>query len=176
MSARFRLKEATAAAHGRVDDAFAGYDLSDGTGYGPFLEAQAASLIPLEAALTAAGADRLVEQWAEHRRAPLLEADLAALGIALPAPLAPPPISDDAELAGALYVLEGSRLGGAVLARRVLPDLPGTFLNACQAPGRWTRFAKSLDQLLDTPAKLEPAIATALAVFAMFEKAARQAA
>ena len=175
MNARFRLKEATGTVHDRVDAAFGRYNLADAKAYGCFLSAQAAILVPLEDALTAAGASRLIEQWDDHRRTPSLLADLASLGLPMPTPIAPVPIGDDWELAGALYVLEGSRFGGAVLHRRVGTSFPAAFLLAPQAPGRWTKFAMSLDQLLDTPHKLRSAIIAAAAVFERFELAAGEA-
>jgi heme oxygenase len=176
LSARFALRAATRFAHERVDAAFAGHNLADRADYRRFLAAHAAALVPIEEALTLAGARRLVDEWDNHRRAPLLLADLAILGAEPVVRLEPAEIRQEPELAGALYVLEGSRLGGAVLAKRVPSALPATFLSAPQAPGRWTRFAMSLDQLLDTPPKLAAAAAAALAVFRQFELAAEQVA
>lgn len=172
MTVRTQLRAATRTAHERVDAAFGIHDLTDRSAYARFLSAQAAALLPLEQSLTRAGAARMIETWDEHRRAPLLIEDLGALGVALPPPVAPTPITDDWELAGALYVLEGSRLGGAMLRRSVPAAFPSAFLSAAQAPGRWTRFAMSLHQLLDSPSRLDAAIATALATFACFEQAA----
>ena len=121
MTARAALKAATRDAHERVDAAFGAHDLATRAGYARFLLGQAAALAPIEQALTEAGAALLIEAWQEHRRAPLLTADLTALGLASPSPLPAPRFADEAELAGGLYVLEGSRMGGAML-RRAVPD------------------------------------------------------
>ena len=172
MSARSALRSATRAAHERVDAAFAAHDLAALPAYGRFLQAQAAALLPVERALGSAGADALAEAWDEHRRAPLLIADLAALELA-PGPfVTPPAYASDAHLAGGLYVIEGSRLGGAVLRRQVPGAFPSAFLSARQAPGRWPRFVANLDRLLYSPQRVESAIEAALATFACFETAA----
>lgn len=55
-----------------------------------------------------------------------LEEDLAFLGLALPMPgfrWQPPVLRTEADLVGALYVVEGSTLGGQVIARRVEESL-----------------------------------------------------
>ncbi|WP_395001560.1 biliverdin-producing heme oxygenase [Sphingomonas sp.] len=174
MTARAALKAATRDAHERVDKAFGAHDLATRAGYARFLLGQAAALAPIEQALTEAGAALLIEAWHEHRRAPLLTADLAALGLASPSPVPAPRFADEAELAGGLYVLEGSRMGGAIL-RRAVPDcFPSAFLSARQHPGRWTRFAASLDTLLYSPQRRDAAVGAASRVFTCFEQAARQ--
>jgi heme oxygenase len=172
LNARFALRDRTGKAHERVDAAFGRFDLTDRHSYADFLTGHASALLPLEEALTSAGAAGLTEDWASHRRAPLLLADHGALDVA-PPPLVPAPdFADEAEMLGGLYVLEGSRLGGAVLRKAVPPHLPAAFLSAPQAPRRWTRFASELDLLLDTPSRLDAAVHAALACFACFERAA----
>lgn len=63
--------------------------------------------------------------WAPRQRLPLLAADLAAFGFspadiaALPACPRLPPLDTPARAMGSLYVLEGSRLGGAAVARNL---------------------------------------------------------
>lgn len=54
-----------------------------------------------------------------------LAADLAGLGVApaAPAALAPPACPDAPHLAGILYVIEGSTLGGQVIARQLAASL-----------------------------------------------------
>lgn len=173
MNVRATLKAATSDAHDRVDAAF-GHDLASRAGYAAFLGAQAAALVPVEQALEAAGAALLVEDWDAHRRAPLLAADLAALGLDLPAPQLAPRYPDDPALAGGLYVLEGSRMGGAILRRAVPATLPTAFLSARQSPGRWNRFVASLDQLLYSRQRLDAAIEAAALTFACFEQAAKR--
>lgn len=173
MTARAALKAATREAHDRVDAAFAAHDLGERASYGDFLRRHAAALAPLEQSLDAAGARDLIEAWDEHRRAPLLAADLAQLGLTAPPSITAPAFASDARIAGGLYVLEGSRLGGAVLCRSVPPAFPVAFLSAAQSPGRWTHFIASLDQLLYERRQLDSAIAAALESFALFERAAK---
>ncbi|WP_309612022.1 biliverdin-producing heme oxygenase [Sphingomonas sp.] len=172
MTAREELKAATQAAHDRVDAAF-DHDLANPIIYVAFLAAQASAYLPVEEALTACGAARLIENWHDHRRAPLLAADLATLDCAPPDLIAPPEYRGEAAVVGGLYVLEGSRMGAAVLLRRVLPGLPIAFLSARAEPGHWTRFIASLDQLLYSPQRLDAAIEAASATFACFEQAAK---
>ena len=75
-----RLRAATAHAHEAVDAVFGDYDLTDRDSYARFLSAHAAAMVPLEAALDAAGAERVTADWAERKRGDLILADLAALG------------------------------------------------------------------------------------------------
>ena len=173
MTARDALKAATQAAHDRVDAAF-DHDLANPITYVAFLNAQASAYLPVEDALTDAGAARLIANWDEARRAPLLAADLATLDCAPPRLIPPPDYRGEAAVVGGLYVLEGSRMGAAVLRRRVLPGLPTAFLSARAEPGHWSGFVASLDQLLYSPQRLDAAIEAASATFACFEQAANQ--
>lgn len=62
--------------------------------------------------------------WSRRRRVDLLRDDLRALGLPAEAPPTPRPLFaavDDAAALGWAYVAEGSALGGAVIARRLLP-------------------------------------------------------
>ena len=171
-SARIALRDATAACHASVDQAYSHFDLSHRAGYGLFLRAHQACVGPLEAALDEAGATRLVPEWASQGRAHLLDADLADLGIdaggwqpmTVVRPLGAP-----AAMLGALYVLEGSRFGGAVLARRVANGLPTRYLAAPSNPGLWRALISALDRELRTPQTMAAAIGAASAVFRMFE-------
>jgi len=93
-----------------------------------------------------------------RRRAHLIERDLAALGIRadqIPAARRLPRVADSAAAVGALYVLEGSTLGGQVIARALgaRGDLPferaGAFL---RGRGRetgplWHQFGHALSRL-----------------------------
>ncbi len=173
MSARFYLREATAADHERVDALFSRFDLSDREGYARFLAAQASAFLSVEAALDEAGTARVVPDWPERRRAALLTADLADLNVAQPAVSATEcRLGDKAALLGALYVLEGSRLGGAFLKRQVPPDWPQRFLGAPQPPGAWRGFLILLDNLLAGHDERRAAAGAARGVFMQFEAAA----
>lgn len=167
------LRDGTAAAHERVDAVFSQFDLSDRAGYAAFLGAHAEAMLPFEQALDAADAGQVVPDWPERRRGDLLRADLAELGIA-PCP-APSPASngDPAAIAGTLYVLEGSRMGGRVLARRVGSGLPLRYLNAHQRPDTWRKLLSRLDFLLDDPASIQTAVEAATECFTAFERSGR---
>lgn len=172
-SARFQLRNATAAWHDRVDAAFSAADLSERGSYGRFLAAQAAAHVPVERALDIGGIAAIVPDWDDRRRAALIAADLAALGLPLPTMPDPPILASRAALLGALYVLEGSRLGGALLRRSVPGALPTRFLSAAE-PGAWRKLIALLDARLSSPDAITDAIAAACDVFALFEESGRQ--
>ena len=104
--------------------------------YGTFLRLTWGAMMPLERQLLASPLAAIAELDVRSRqRMPALAADLGAIGIAAHA-LAVTPVSPDLSTAaralGALYVVEGSTLGGAFLARRVgatLPAAPLRYLN-----------------------------------------------
>ena len=129
MTPRSPLRDLTRAEHEAVDRLHTRFDLSQAAGYRAFLSAQASAFLAIEAALYSAGAADLVEDWPERRRSELLKADLAELGINPPRGQAPP-LPFEADLLGGIYVLEGSRLGGAVLSSRHPAGAPSRFLAA----------------------------------------------
>ena len=152
---------------------FSRFALGTEAGYRGFLLAQAEAFLPVEKALDDAGAAALLPDWPERRRGDLLRADLAALNVTPPEPFFPPFfISLKAPMLGAIYVLEGSRLGGAVLKKTVPGHFPRRFLEARQAAGSWRQFLRTLDEFLTRPDDLDAAISAAKEVFARFEGAA----
>ncbi|MBA4763021.1 biliverdin-producing heme oxygenase [Sphingomonas sp.] len=174
-SARSLLRTATASAHARVDHAFGAFDLGDQDGYRAFLLAQAGPLVTTEAAVDAFDPAALVPDWPERRRTTLIRSDLADLGLAQPQPQPDAlTLATDAAALGAIYVLEGARLGGALLARNVPMDLPGRFIRSAPAPMRWRSLIEVLDKTLKTEAQRDAAIGAARAVFDLFWRGARQ--
>ncbi len=176
-AARLELRDATAEDHATVDEAYSRFDLSELAGYRTFLRAQHACLEPLEAALTAAGAERLLPAWPSRRRTGLLKQDLKDLGVRIeaePTLAVLPDLSEPAGVLGAIYVLEGSRFGGSVLARRVRPGAPSRFLGAGTEPQAWRTLVAALDHHLGDEPALATAAACASAVFAAFASAARR--
>lgn len=169
MKARAALRAATAAEHERVDALFSRFDLTGSDGYRRFLLAQAAAFLPLEAALDGAGAAKLVEDWPRRRRSSLLKADLTDLSVPLPELFSTPRFNDSASIMGAIYVLEGSRLGGAVLKRELPPAMPRRFLDAHQEPGSWRKLLEIMDSILYAPEQIDAAAGAAKKVFAIFE-------
>lgn len=173
-TARAWLRRQTADAHAEVDRLFGRFDLTDRGQYAAFLAVHAAALLPLEQWLeTRAG--QVIADWPARRRAPHLRADLAALGRAPAPPAASLPFSGGetpAAIAGLLYVLEGSRLGGRMLARLLPVGFPRAYLDPAEAPS-WPGFLALLDERLATPAARAEAGRAALAAFACFAEAAR---
>lgn len=134
------LRHRTAACHERVDRAFSGFDLADAASYRAFLVAHARALPAAEAIGTA------ITLPPVRPRTPLLAADLATLGVAMPVALGFAPPTGDAAAWGVRYVVEGSRLGGGILAKRVGAGLPHAYLSARHEPGEWRAFAQAIDQ------------------------------
>ncbi|MDR6786842.1 heme oxygenase [Sphingomonas sp. BE138] len=164
------LRDATGAAHEQVDAAFGAHHLAAPAAYRAFLLAHARALPVAEAAMAA-----LPFAATLPPRTPLLAADLADLGAALPAPLPFAPGEDAASRWGVLYVVEGSRLGGALLARQVPAGTPCRYLGAVHAPGQWRAVRAALDEAAagqdaDWTGRM---IAGALATFALYAAAAR---
>jgi heme oxygenase len=172
VKARAALKAATAAEHERVDALFSRFDLSGPAGYGSFLLAQAAAFLPIEDTLEEAGAAGLVHDWPGLRRSHYLREDLESLGLEEPVPLPPPDFPVPASVLGGIYVLEGSRLGGAVLKRTLFVTAPRRFLSAPQTAGSWRKLLETLDQSLYDPEMIEAAAQAARGVFQRFEAGA----
>lgn len=173
---RFRLKDATAEAHARLDARMADQDLSDRGVYGRFLQAHAAVIGPAERALEQAGVSRLLADWPERRRAPALTSDMDRLRLTGGGAWEPV-IAGEAESFGALYVLEGSRLGGRILASRVEASSDAdvreavAYLNHGVGERLWMSFLNSLEASVDTRAGLARAQCSALSVFTAFSDA-----
>jgi heme oxygenase len=174
VKARAALRAGTAAEHERVDRLFGTLDLSRPDDYRLFLSAQAAAFLPVEAALDAAGAEALVADWPARRRSSLLRNDLAALAAPLPALEPAPALRGVPEILGALYVLEGSRLGGAMLRRGVAAGAPQAFLAAPQSRGAWRKLLETLDHYLYETASIDAAVGAARRVFQSFEAGGRR--
>lgn len=162
------LRSATLDCHERVDEIYSAANLSDPASYGSFLRAQAAAYLPVEAALDNAEIAGIIEDWPARVRGPLLVKDLADLGIESPLPIGLPAFSGLAEMLGALYVLEGSRLGGKLLKRSVAAHLPTRFL-AGGASVSWQSLLSMMDRRLDTADCIGRATSAARNVFSLFE-------
>lgn len=183
------LRDGTTQAHDRVDAAFADFDLTDRASYARFLAAHADVVWPLEAALPG---ERVVDDWESRKRGHLLREDLAFLPKSVRPELVEgraaagdgqdgePPFDklrangDEAAIAGTLYVLEGSRLGGKFLARSLPTGFPRAYLDADQRAEKWQQLLGLIDQRLRDPAALETALSAARATFAAFERSAEK--
>jgi heme oxygenase (biliverdin-IX-beta and delta-forming) len=159
---RQALRDATMQGHQRVDALFADFALDSEGGYRAFLTAHGRALSALEPAARP-----------NRPRLPLLAQDLAALGATLPQPLPLRAAMGEGYRWGLLYALEGSRLGGAVLARQVGRGLPHSYLSAIHEKGEWLAFQRALESAAAEGGEgwLEDAVQGALAAFALFAAA-----
>ncbi len=167
------LREGTRAEHERLDGLFEAFDLADAGAYARFLNAHAEALLPVEAALDGV-ADRVIADWAERKRSAEVLADLAALGAPTPAAPAAATIETIPAIAGALYVIEGSRLGGRMLVKQVGAGLPTAYLGGEQPRGRWPALLDAIDAVLTDDVATEQAVLAARDVFDRFERAGRR--
>ena len=174
---RETLKAATAPAHRALDECLGQFDLTTIAHYRRFLQASAAALLPLEQALERAGVAGMVDDWAERRRSEAIRADVAALhGSIAPVALSMPAL-DRPSVLGALYVLEGSRLGASYLLRVVAasadPRARGAtrYLRHGAGKGLWRSFLGQLAQEPVTSSNQVRMIASAREVFAVFAMA-----
>jgi heme oxygenase len=154
-----------------VDARFSALNLRDEKDYRRFLMLHAIAFLPIEKAITDAGAARLIDDWEAMRRSPELIADLEALGLAAPSDNGGPSFADDAAMLGAIYVLEGSRLGGAALRKSIDPAFPHRFLAHPQPKGRWRGLVALLERNLGESVRVNSAAKAALGAFAIFERA-----
>lgn len=121
---------------------------------------------------------------AERLRLHLLDADLAVLGLspaeiaALPVCRPLMPLDRPAQALGTLYVMEGSTLGGAVIAAelgRRLGHLPGHGCSyfAAHGPRRgamWQAFRAALPAEPEAAAEPDAILASAVATFAVLQR------
>jgi len=146
-------------------------------GYATYLSRLAGFQLPLEERLFAAHdwAALGLPDAATRPRGALLRADLAALGVdagSLPRATALPDVQDFGRALGVLYVLEGSTLGGQVLAREVArgaAGAPTSFLNGAgdDTATRWTSFGRFAEAQATRAPRLEAqAVAAATETFA----------
>lgn len=163
-----RIRRETRICHDEVDRLYGQFDLTERGAYGDFLAAHARALFPVETWLSLPG------MMGGRPRSPALRADLAALGRPL---VVPAPIdwkSGEAERWGAAYVVEGSRLGGALLKRGVPAEFPCEYLSSIHPQGGWRAFTGRLDELAAAGGLIweAQAIASAKRTFALFADAA----
>jgi len=177
---RDTLKEATATAHRELDAQFAGFDMSSRRGYRRFLEASAAALLPLEAALERAGVARLFADWPQRARREAITADVACLDGTI-RPLEDVDVLNRNGVLGTMYVLEGSRLGARYLLRMIAqssdPLIAETraYLGHGAGQSLWRSFLTRLEYEAMTGDDEAEAIAGARRSFAMFAEAAARA-
>jgi len=178
MQPREFLKAQTRVAHERVDLAFSRFDLSHPIGYRLFLETHHAVLPTCELALARSSAATLLPDWPRRVRTHALEHDLKVLqGDQADDTLSAEPLSPAAAF-GMMYVLEGSRIGGAVLASRLPANSDAIRLGATQylrhgqGLGLWASFLAAFSASPFLHNEIDAVLASALRTFALFESAA----
>jgi heme oxygenase len=170
------LRQQTRCEHVRTEAVYADFDLQTRHGYTRFLVAQASASLAVEQSLETAGVTDVVEDWPDRRRGHLLFDDLAQLNVSEIELQPPASIGSRAEIFGAVYVLEGSRLGGKVLRKQVFQSAPTSFLDAEGKPGAWRAFLRTLESRLTGQVEIGQAVSAARGVFATYQAAGRAAA
>ena len=162
---RAKLRAATADDHRRTEAGFAAFldDLPDS--YGDFLQAQAMAFPAVGQALA-----RQLDWPCWAARWQDLLADLLELGRKAPRAVTLAPATGPAEALGMAYVLEGSRLGSAMLLPRIPADLPRAYLQGGRDRAPWQLLQQRLEAA--GPEAELSAIAGARAAFRAFHRAA----
>lgn len=174
---RERLRDATSDAHRELDAQLSAFDLTGVSGYRRFLHASAGALLPLEAALADAGVDRIFPDWPERSRSAAIATDLDRLGATAAGIVSVPPLTRSGVF-GAMYVLEGSRLGAKFLLKTVAdaadPHIGAATLYLRHGTGKrlWQNFLSKLESEVCDEVEV---IAAARIAFAAFEQAADRA-
>ena len=147
------LAAQTAALHAELDETGGTFDLDDEAGRNALLAFFARGVIQVEGALDLIGAERFWPDYVARRRRHMLPAADVEVR---------PLFSSEAAAWGAFYVLEGSRLGAKVLARRS-PILAAHPYFRSGLKGEWPDFLRMLaaadDRIGDRPAMSEGAVA-----------------
>ena len=170
------LKEKTAAAHARLDATLHSVDLRNASQYRRFLEAHAEALLPLEATLVNSGVRRLFPDWDQRARSRALVEDIVQLGGAVRSCELLKPFND-AGVLGAMYVLEGSRLGAAIQLGIVAQSADPVVRNATEYLGHgaqqrlWPSFLAMLGRHGASLDDVTGVVSAARQAFALFEAA-----
>lgn len=133
------LRKESRIEHEGVDQVFSRFNLQDPVDYGAFLSAHARVIPVLERGLKAQFEDANIG-WREDA----LRQDMHALGQEMPPEMPWHSIQRDGHAMGVLYVLEGSKLGGRVLAKRVPEGMPSAYLSSVHEAGVWPLFLNTL--------------------------------
>jgi heme oxygenase len=178
------LREATAGHHARIESLVGLGGPFGRPHYGVVLQGFGAFLHGWEPAVARVLPRRLLPWFSRGRRAFLVDRDLAVLGLPVPgAGLAAVPALDDAaEALGSLYVMEGSALGGQLIAAslrhrlRIDADNGGAYFNGCGSgtAARWREYRQIVQVELDPDARgraraADAAVRTFEALIATFE-------
>lgn len=175
-SARAALRDGSADLHAAVEVALATDRLVEPDVYHRFLQRMEA----VGNAVEQATRPHLAEAILDPLRGDLarLRLDLLDLSAARARPSAAPDlrIAEPAEAWGAIYVMEGARLGGRIIARRaaasfgISADFGGRYLHDDGEPAgvRWRRFLAQLEGALTEIERRERALGATRRTFALF--------
>jgi heme oxygenase len=148
------LKTATESAHRDLETALQPQwsRMSDASNYRRLLEVFYGFYAPLEGSITTHLPGSVLPDLDMRRKASWILEDLRVLGHdVVPPHCSQPPAIDSADAAmGALYVLEGSTLGGRHICKLVRRGLPGAPLRFFEGYGpatgpNWIRFQQALE-------------------------------
>jgi heme oxygenase (biliverdin-IX-beta and delta-forming) len=168
------IRQATQTSHCRLDVALSRLNLAIPLYYEGFLRSQAEALFPIEAALEFDRIESILPDWPTRARTLALTRDLKTLGVVCD-PLPTPVFKSPAEMLGAVYVLEASRMGERVMLARLAenPDSESMNATAYLRHGFGKRFWPSFLELMESnpDAQADPAgvVHGAEIAFAMFE-------
>lgn len=168
-----RLRGATTAVHARIDARFSN-GLLDAASHACYLRGMQRTVVAFERGAVPFTTDPDWRGWLAPARAPLLDADLAELGLDALAPADAPVLDDDATLLGALYVLEGSAQGARLMLQQLrhhtTPARGVHFMHAhAHDPRRWRALLARLDGAPADDADAAAAESGALRTFALAE-------
>lgn len=130
------------------------------------------------AVLRTAGLSTVIADAAARTKLPLLERDLRSIGAAPDRLRVSAPALGLAEALGAMYVLEGSTLGGQVIARHVAGPLgvtadSGLAFFTCygaRTGEMWKRFGDALESWAADDGDADAVVAGAIQCFTAFEQ------
>lgn len=146
---RTLLRHATHDLHNELDAVASRLDFGQRADYCRYLLATAGPIIGLEVAFEANRVEEVFTDWSRRRRRFALALDLHALGLTATA-ADTRRIWTRSSMLGAMYVLEGSRLGAQVLLRRVNQSNDQGVLAARHFlrgsdPAPWSSFLRTLE-------------------------------
>ncbi len=159
------VRAATLADHQRTEDNFASLLAGLPNTYASYLLVHAAAFPAVGRALAP------MAEWTPWELRWIdLQADLKSLGLAPPVPLDIAPARTADEALGMIYVLEGSRMGGALILKSIPDDLPAAYLRGSLDVSPWKRLKDILAGA--EPDRADGVVAGARTAFGAFSTAA----
>jgi heme oxygenase len=176
------LRARTATLHAQLDEVVNSSCLDVALGLGRLLIIHHDALMLLVPALERVGAGHVYSEWEGRSRLAALEDDLRLLRV-LPRriPGDPPSFANEPEIWGALYALEGSRLGNRIILEKVTKcgredeRCATRFLShGLEGTTAWVRFVAQLDDLHYCGEAFEWAVHGAERVFETYLNSAKR--